>query len=217
MADRPLPATKAHGVADNFTHYNTRVCAQSATPAVLLALPVPVWATKTQVEQLKQPQQAPDSTSNEIKPESSNTDWCWTVYVQQQQQHQRTRSKHQHQLKPATSATQRTHCPSGNLHSHMVLSLLVLLLCSIPSLHWCCCCCLLPHHKVPGVDCDCFGGVVSLIDAHQAIRQLKHVVAQADDDKLGVLGALLDIVAHCRTAQQGPALRSTGFDSDAWN
>ena len=27
-------------------------------------------------------------------------------------------------------------------------------------------------------------------------RKLKHVVAQADDDKLGVLGAFLDVVGH---------------------
>ena len=32
--------------------------------------------------------------------------------------------------------------------------------------------------------------------AHQAVGQLEHVVAQADDDELRVLGALLDVVRH---------------------
>lgn len=36
----------------------------------------------------------------------------------------------------------------------------------------------------------------SLVDAHKAVGQLKHVVAQADDHKLRVLGAVLDVVAH---------------------
>lgn len=35
-----------------------------------------------------------------------------------------------------------------------------------------------------------------LVDAHQPVCQLKHVVAQADDHKLRVLGALLDVVPH---------------------
>lgn len=46
------------------------------------------------------------------------------------------------------------------------------------------------------VDGHRLGGVVSLVDADQAVCQLKHIVAQADDDKLGVLGALLDVVRH---------------------
>lgn len=44
------------------------------------------------------------------------------------------------------------------------------------------------------VDGDTLGTVVRLVDTYQAVRQLKHVVTQADDDKLGILGPLLDRV-----------------------
>lgn len=44
------------------------------------------------------------------------------------------------------------------------------------------------------VDGDTLGTVVRLVDPYQAVGQLKHVVAQADDDELGVLGPLLDRV-----------------------
>lgn len=40
------------------------------------------------------------------------------------------------------------------------------------------------QHKLAGVDGDCLGGVIGLVDAHQPISQLKHVVAQRDDDEL---------------------------------
>lgn len=34
------------------------------------------------------------------------------------------------------------------------------------------------------VNGDCLGGVLSLVDTHQPVGQLKHVVAQRDDDEL---------------------------------
>jgi len=52
------------------------------------------------------------------------------------------------------------------------------------------------NHEGTRVDCDRLGGIVCLVDADQAVRQLKHVVAQADDNKLRVLGPLLDVVCH---------------------
>ena len=42
-----------------------------------------------------------------------------------------------------------------------------------------------------GVDSHRLGAVVRLIDPHQAIRQLKHVVPKRDDDKLGIPRPLL--------------------------
>ena len=39
---------------------------------------------------------------------------------------------------------------------------------------------------------------MSFVDADEAIGQLKHVVAQADDDELCVLRPLLDVVSHNR-------------------
>jgi len=44
------------------------------------------------------------------------------------------------------------------------------------------------------VDGDTLGTVVCLVDPYQAVSQLKHVVTQADDDELGILGPLLDRV-----------------------
>lgn len=41
------------------------------------------------------------------------------------------------------------------------------------------------------VHCDGLGGVVCLVDPYQPVSQLKHVVTETDDDKLGVLGPLL--------------------------
>lgn len=46
------------------------------------------------------------------------------------------------------------------------------------------------------VDGHGFGGVVGLVDADKAVGQLEHVVAQADDHELRVLGALLYVVRH---------------------
>eukprot|EP00983_Pelagomonas_calceolata_P040446 1137619-Pelagomonas_calceolata.AAC.5 len=40
------------------------------------------------------------------------------------------------------------------------------------------------HHELAGVDGHCLGGIVRLVDAHQPVCQLEHVVAQADDDEL---------------------------------
>ena len=38
--------------------------------------------------------------------------------------------------------------------------------------------------------------MADLVDADEAVGELKHVVAERDDDKLGVLGALLDVVGY---------------------
>jgi len=46
------------------------------------------------------------------------------------------------------------------------------------------------------IDSDALGGVVGLVDSHQPVGQLEHVVAQRDDDELRVARALLDVVAH---------------------
>lgn len=44
------------------------------------------------------------------------------------------------------------------------------------------------------LDRDALGHVVDLVHADQPGRQLEHVVSEGDDDELGVLGALLDVV-----------------------
>lgn len=53
-----------------------------------------------------------------------------------------------------------------------------------------------PDGKGARVDGHGLGRIVGLVDAYEAVGQLEHVVAQADDDKLRVLGALLDVVRH---------------------
>jgi len=50
------------------------------------------------------------------------------------------------------------------------------------------------HSKLVRVDGDTLGGIVGLIDAHQTIGQLEHVITEGDDDELGVLGPLLVVV-----------------------
>lgn len=45
---------------------------------------------------------------------------------------------------------------------------------------------------------DTLGHMIDLVHAHQPRRKLKHVVAQRDDDELGVLGTLLDVVCDDR-------------------
>ena len=52
------------------------------------------------------------------------------------------------------------------------------------------------NYKGAGVDGDRLGGIVSLVNANEAVRQLKHVIAQADYDELRILGALFDVVRH---------------------
>ena len=49
---------------------------------------------------------------------------------------------------------------------------------------------------IPVVDGNALGHLVDLVDTDEAVGKLKHVVAERDDDELGVLGALLDIVCH---------------------
>ena len=43
------------------------------------------------------------------------------------------------------------------------------------------------HHGV-GVDCDCLSHVVRLVDAHQFVSQLEHVVSKTDYDELTIFG-----------------------------
>jgi hypothetical protein len=40
--------------------------------------------------------------------------------------------------------------------------------------------------------------MVHLIHTHEPARKLKHVIAQGDDDELGVLGAFLDVGGYDR-------------------
>lgn len=44
------------------------------------------------------------------------------------------------------------------------------------------------------LDRHALGHVVDLVDADEAGGELEHVVPEGDDDELGVLGALLDVV-----------------------
>lgn len=50
---------------------------------------------------------------------------------------------------------------------------------------------VLLKHDGLGVDPNALGGVVSLVDADEAIGDLKHVVPQRDDDELSVLRLFL--------------------------
>ena len=47
------------------------------------------------------------------------------------------------------------------------------------------------HTKLPGVDGDTLCTVVRFVNTHQSVGQFKHVVAQADNDKLSILCAFL--------------------------
>lgn len=47
-----------------------------------------------------------------------------------------------------------------------------------------------------GVDSHILGGVVRFVDADETIGDLEHVVPQGDDDKLSVLGLLLNTIRH---------------------
>lgn len=53
-----------------------------------------------------------------------------------------------------------------------------------------------PHNIIAVLDRHALGHVVDLVHADEAGGELKHVVAQGDDDELGVLGALFDVVGH---------------------
>ena len=53
-----------------------------------------------------------------------------------------------------------------------------------------------PDNIIAVLNRHALGHVVDLVHAHEAGGKLKHVVAQGDDDKLGVLGALFDVVGH---------------------
>lgn len=49
---------------------------------------------------------------------------------------------------------------------------------------------------LPGVDGHRLGGIVGFVDAYKSVCQLKHVISQADDHKLCILCALLDVMCH---------------------
>lgn len=44
--------------------------------------------------------------------------------------------------------------------------------------------------------------MVDLVHANEARRELKHVVAQGNDNELGVLGALLDVIGNDRDLER---------------
>ena len=48
--------------------------------------------------------------------------------------------------------------------------------------------------KLGRVDRHRLGAVVCLVDANEPVGQLEHVVTKGDDDELGILGPLLDVV-----------------------
>ncbi len=53
---------------------------------------------------------------------------------------------------------------------------------------------LLPDNIIAVLDRHTLGHVVDLVHADEARGELKHVVAQGDDDELGVFGAFFDVV-----------------------
>ena len=71
----------------------------------------------------------------------------------------------------------------------LMLILLLLLLLNRPSLLG------LPAQRevIAVLDRDALGHVVDFVDADEPLGEFKHVVAQADDDELRVLGAFLDV------------------------
>ena len=46
------------------------------------------------------------------------------------------------------------------------------------------------------VDCDTLCAILGLVNADEMVGQLEHVVSEADDDELGVLGAFFDVVSY---------------------
>lgn len=52
---------------------------------------------------------------------------------------------------------------------------------------------LAPPDVIPILNRDALGHMVDLVNTHQPRRQLKHVVAQRDDNELGIARALLDV------------------------
>jgi hypothetical protein len=56
----------------------------------------------------------------------------------------------------------------------------------------------LPHNVIPVLNRYTLRHVVDLVHAHQPRRQLEHVVPERDDDELGVLRPLLDVVGDNR-------------------
>lgn len=53
-----------------------------------------------------------------------------------------------------------------------------------------------PKNIILILDRHTLGHVVDLVDADEAGGQLEHIVAQGDDDELGVLGAFFNVVCH---------------------
>ena len=52
--------------------------------------------------------------------------------------------------------------------------------------------------RIHGAGEQVLGTASTNVRAHQAVSQLEHVVPQADDHELRILGALLDVVSHDR-------------------
>lgn len=55
-----------------------------------------------------------------------------------------------------------------------------------------------PSNVVIVVNSNTLRHMVDLVHAHQSSCQLKHVVAQRDDDELRVLSPLLDVICYDR-------------------
>ncbi len=51
-------------------------------------------------------------------------------------------------------------------------------------------------HELAGRQVNNFGLVKSLINPHQLISQVKHIIPQRNDNKLRILRPLLNIIAH---------------------
>lgn len=52
------------------------------------------------------------------------------------------------------------------------------------------------HNVVLVLNRYTLGHMVDLVHSHKSRRELKHVVSERDDNELGVLGTLLDVVGN---------------------
>ena len=50
--------------------------------------------------------------------------------------------------------------------------------------------------KFSRIDGNWLGRIVCLVDAHQSVCQLKHVISQANDDELSIFSPVLDVMGH---------------------
>lgn len=92
------------------------------------------------------------------------------------------------------SFTRRTTllCTSSRTGAWAVtLTLMTLLLLLLDRL------CLPSHREIISIlDCDTLGHMVDFVDTNQSFCEFEHVVPQADDNKLCILGAFLDVARH---------------------